>query len=190
MEKTLIRHENGKLYTEDELYDLYVEKMCEVLDDLDTDDLLAVCNAYREKEGGNTLYENNESELNDQLEHLNPYELLELGYEDWSPSDDFFAYTRRDGFTTTNDIYEDIDQEDLARELLDECLETPYSIYEIRTLIEEYTDAKDALEKYNPYREKAEEVIRKFTNCEADVTDLLQVLDKLVRTDEAWKEGE
>ena len=59
---------------------------------------------------------------------------------------------------------------------------------DIKEILDDYEEAKEFLENLNPYRAKGEEVIARFMNCEADVTDLLQYIDKLVKDDNAWKE--
>ena len=87
-----------------------------------------------------------------------------------------------------NDLWEDLDDYEVARDLLTEDFVPECMPREISEIIDEYKEALEELENYNPYRAMCEEVVRKYVNCEADVTDLLQTLDKLARTDEAWKE--
>ena len=88
----------------------------------------------------------------------------------------------------TNDVWEDVDTSDLARDILN----GNYSHYlnsDIKDILDEYEEAEEEIENYNPYRAMCEEVIQRYVNCEADVTDLLQTLDKLAKTDDAWEEN-
>ena len=181
-----IKNENGKLKTLDQLFDEAVDMMVEVLDDLSTEEQLDIGNEYRDKNSYATLYENMESNLNDILEGMDPADLLRMGHEDWDDYSDFFTYDY--DLNMTDDVWYDIEEDDLARELLSDTFRPRYLPSEVRDLIDEYEEAKEEIENYNPNKAMVEEVIKRYVNCEADVTDLLQTLDKLARNDELWEE--
>lgn len=176
---------NGKYIKADELYEMAKEEIVDILDNMDYDDALYLGNAVRDNKGYDTLYENNRENINDQLDCEEPYDILNL---DWDYSSEFFTW---DGCSIdmTDDVWADLDTDDIAIDLLDGSY-TRYLNDDLREVINDYEEAKEFLETLNPYREEAREVIRKYVNCEADVTDLLQCLDKLVRNDAAWAEEE
>ena len=179
----------GKLKSIDELTDEAVDTIVEFLEDNQYEDwALPMGNAYRDNNHYPNLYENEEYSLNEELGRLDPYELLRMGADDWCESADYFRYDGYD-LSTTDDVWEDVDLEDFARDILDGDYfrHLPDALQEI---VDEYEEAKEKIENYNEGRAMAEEVIAKFTNCEADVTDLLQCLDKLVRNDDYWSEEE
>lgn len=183
----LMRNADGTVMTADEIEDYFIERMIDEMDTLDTDDLLDLCNQYREENSLPRLYYNDYGELDDVLCDVSPSDLLYMGRDDWESSDEFFQYTYGSGLSTTDDVYEGIDREDVARDILIEEFE-PDNL-DVEDLLEEYKQAKLALKNCNVYRIETEEVIRKYTNCEADVTDLLQMLSKLARTNDVWKDG-
>ena len=181
-----IKNEIGEIKTVDELLEDAVERMIDELDCLSTTNQIELGNDWRDTRNYTYLYENNEENINDALDGLDPYQVLQLG-EDYSSYDDFFLFDGWD-LTMTDDVWYDIDEDELARELLLEDFVPNYMPSEIQEVIDEYNEAKELIENYNPYRAMCEEVVRKYVNCEADGTDLLQTLDKLARTDEAWEE--
>lgn len=183
-----IKTKNGKVKTQEELLEEAVELMVdEGFGYCNSDDLLDVTNEARENIGYDKLYPNEEDELNEQLEDADPYQLLCCGNDSWSSGDYYFRYDGWDLYTT-DDLWEDLDEEEVARDLLTEDFVPDFMPREIANIIDEYKEALEELENYNPYRAMCEEVVKKYVNCEADVTDLLQTLDKLARTDEAWGE--
>lgn len=181
-----IKNDDGKIKTLDELLEEAVERMVDELDSLSTENQIELGNDWRDNMNYTRLYENNEENINNELDGIDPYQVLQLG-EDWSSYTDFFLFDGWD-LTMTDDVWYDIDEDELARELLYEDFTPDYMPSEIQEVIDEYNEAKELIENYNPYRAMCEEVIARYVNCEADVTDLLQTLDKLARTDEAWKE--
>ena len=181
-----IKNADGTIKTLEELQEDAVERMIDELDCLSTTNQIELGNDWRDTRNYTYLYENNEENINDALDGLDPYQVLQLG-EDYSSYDDFFLFDGWD-LTMTDDVWYDIDPDELARELLLEDFVPNYMPSEIQEVIDEYNEAKELIENYNPYRAMCEEVVRKYVNCEADVTDLLQTLDKLARTDEAWEE--
>lgn len=184
-----IKTKVGKLKSVDELTDEAVDQIVEFLEDNSYEDwALGLGNAYRDNNHYPTLYENEEYTLNDELRNLDPYQLLRMGADDWSSSDDYFMYDGYD-LSTTDDVWYDVDLEDFARDILDGDYYR-HIPSDLQDIVDEYEEAKEKIENYNEGRAVAEEIIAKFTNCEADVTDLLQALDKLTRTDEYWKEEE
>lgn len=184
-----IKTNTGKLKTLDELTDETVDQIVEFLEDNSYEDYaLGLGNAYRENNHYSVLYENEEDVLNGELQNLNPYQLLNMGADDWCSSDAYFRYDGYD-LSTTDDVWDDVDLEDFARDILDGYYYNDIP-RELQDIVDEYEETKEKIENYNEGRAMAEEVIAKFTNCEADVTDLLQTLDKLVRNDDYWKEEE
>lgn len=178
-----IKKENGKLKTTEELYDEVKEMIVDELDCMNTDDALYLGNEIRDRNSYDTLYENKRSCINEVLEGEEPYDILTSDWDDYS---DYFTY---DGsFNMTDDVWYDLDTEEIA----DEILEGSYRNYltsDIVDIVDEYEELKEQIENYNPYRAMCEEVLQRYVNCEADVTDLLQALDKLAKTDEAWEDN-
>lgn len=178
-----IKKENGKLKTVDELYEEAKELIVDELDCMSSDDALYLGNEIRERNCYETLYENTRSCINDVLEGEEPYDILT---SDWDECSDYFTYNGE--FNMTDDVWEDLDTDEIA----DDILEGNYRNYltsDIKDIVDEYEDLKEQIENYNPYRAMCEEVVARYMNCEADVTDLLQTLDKLAKTDEAWEEN-
>ena len=179
-----IKNENGTLKTLDELYDEAVEMMVDALDYLCSDDQLGISNAYREMNNYETLYENDEGTLNSELNGVNPYELLKLG-EDWCHSDGYFTWDGWD-LNTTDDVWYDIEQKDIAQAILDGNLSVR-DYRDLRDVVDEYEEMKDLLENYNPLRAEGVDLLAKYVDGKADVTDLLQYIDRLVKNDEVWE---
>lgn len=186
-----IKNDNGTIKTLDELRDEVIDALVEVLENLDDDEALDLGNEFRDADGMDILHKNYEEELNDVLDGWSPYDLLNAGHNDWSDYDDYFALGDWGAFETTDDVWAGIELEDLAEEMLNGTFTPKNMPDDAQEILDEYEEAKEKLENYNPYRAECQEVINKFVNCEADVTDLLQMLDRLARTDEAWaKEDE
>lgn len=179
-----IKTKNGRIKTAEELLDEAVELMVDKgFGYCDTEELLDIANEARENIGYDRLYPNEEDELNEQLNGVDPYQLLNM---DWDSYDSYFRFDGWDLYTT-DDLWEDLDEYEVARDLLTEDFVPDCTPREIANIIDEYKEALEELENYNPYRAMCEDVVRRYVNCEADVTDLLQTLDKLARTDEAWE---
>ena len=175
-----IRNEYGKLLTLDELYDAAKEKIVDELDTMDTDDALYLGNEIRGRNSYDRLYPNNERSVNEVLDNMTPWDVLHSDWEDYS---DYFTFDY--DFEMTDDVWYDLDTDEIAEDILDGSYHS-YITSDIQDILDEYEEAKEQIENYNPYRAMAEEVLTRYINCEADVTDLLQTLDKLVRNDEAW----
>ena len=178
-----IKNENGKLKTLDELYDEAKECIEEELNSMLDEYAIYLGNEIRDRNNYDRLYENNEECLNEQLDGLEPYDILNLGWDNYS---DYFTWDGCD-LNMTDDVWYDLDTEDIAEEILDGNY-YKYLPSDLKEYVDEYEEAKEELENYNPDRAMVEEVIRKYVNCQADVTDLLQTLDKLARNDELWED--
>lgn len=176
----------GRLKSEEQLRDEAIDALVDALEDLDSDDALELGNAYRRANHDAELMVNDEDNLNSELDGKDPFEILQMA-ENWDECDGYFSCDSWGDFGTTDDVWENVDLCDLAQDLLDGRYErsTPNEITEI---VEEFEEALEKLENYNEGRALAEDVVRKYVNCEASVTDLLQALDKLAKTDEYWKE--
>ena len=59
---------------------------------------------------------------------------------------------------------------------------------ELEEIMDAFRDAANKLENLNKERIEGEILLKKFTNGEADVIDLVQYIDRLVKNDEVWKE--
>ena len=174
---------NGKYISLDELYDLAKEQIVDELECMNNEDALYLGNEIRDRNSYELLYENTEENLNEMLDGLDPYDILNLGWDDY---DEFFTFDGYD-WNGTNDVWCDLDTDEIA----DDILEGSYRSYltsDIKDILDDYEEAKEYLENLNEYRAMAEETLARYLNCEADVTDLLQLIDKLVRTDEVWAE--
>ena len=178
----------GKLKTEEQLRDEAIDALVDELENLDEDDALELGNAYRRANHDAELMVNDEDNLNSELDGKDPYEILQMA-GNWNECDDYFSCDSWGDFGTTSDVWENVDLVNLAQDLLDGDY-THERPDEIEEILDDYEEALEKLNNYNEGRALAEEVIRKYTNCQADVTDLLQCLDKLVRNDEYWKEEE
>lgn len=164
---------NGKYITLDQLYDLAKDEIVGELDCMGSDDALYLGNHIREKYNYDLLYENNEECINDQLDGWEPWDIVQLDYDDYA---DFFVMEYGEP-AFTDDVWYDLDTENIAEDIL----EGSYSSYitsDIKDIVDDYEEAREFLENLNPYRARGEEVLAKFLNCEADVTDLLQYIDR------------
>lgn len=183
-----IRKKNGKLRTEYELREEVIDNLVDALEDLNDDEALDLGNAYREDDHDVILYINDEDNINRELNGRDPYEILRMA-EDWNECDEYFACGEWGDLGSTDDVWKNVDLEDLANDLV-EGHYTRHTTSAIQEILDDYEEALEKLNNYNEGRALAEDVVRKYVNCEADVTDLLQALDKLAKTDEYWKEKE
>lgn len=180
-----LKYENGKYKTKEAIYEEAVEEIEILLCNLEDETALEIGNEYRDQNGESLLYVNDEDNVNEELESQDPYALLCMGRHDWSDYDAFFSFDGYD-IESTDDVWAGIDTDDVARAILDGDLRDVPS--EIREVIDDYDEACEALDNLNKERIAGEELLARFTNCEADVTDLLQYIDRLVRNDDVWKE--
>lgn len=156
-------------------------------DDLSGIELLELGNLYRDWDGGSTLYENTEDVINRELKHCDPAWLLEQEYDSWA---NYFAIDDWGGdLSFTNDAFEGFDAYDVVDAILDGDLD----VYEIPALLKEiYQDLQDALislESVNKFRKEIDDTISAYTNCEADVSDLLILLGKLANNEDIWEKN-
>jgi len=177
-----ITKKNGTLKTLDELYEEAKKKIVYELDTMDMDDALYLGNEIRDRNNYNRLYKNDEEGINEVLEGESPWDILN---KEWNSYSSFFTYDY--DFEMTDDVWYDFDTDEIAGGILDDRYRQ-YITSDIQDIVDEYEEAREEIENYNPYREKCAQVIAKYVNCEADVADLLQMLDKLVKDDSAWEE--
>lgn len=180
-----IKNENGKLKTVEELYDEAKEMIVDELDNMDSDDALKLGNAIRDCKGYETLYENNEENINEQLEDWNPWDIIQLNYDDYS--DYFYMDYGEPDFT--DDVWCDLDTDEIADDILNGDYRN-YLTSDIKDIVDEYEDLKEQIKNYNPFRAEGEELLKRYVNCGADVTDLLQYIDRLVKNDDVWSKEE
>lgn len=178
----------GRLKTEDELREEVIDKLIDTLEDLNDDAVFELANAYRESNHDAVLYVNDEDNLNSELSGKDPYDIMQMAFN-WNECDAYFSIDQWDDLNTTDDVWEGIDLEDLANDLIDGSYHR-HITSDIQEILDDYEEALEKIENYNKGRVLAEEVVRKYVNCEATVTDLLQTLDKLAKTDEYWAEEE
>lgn len=176
------KNENGTLKTLDELYDDAKEKIVDELDTMDTDDALYLGNEIRYRNNYDRLYKNNEESINEVLDGESPWDILNKDWEDYS---DFFTYDY--DFDMTNDVWYDLDTDDIADDILDGNYHN-YITSDIQDIVDEYEEAKDLLENYNPLRAEGVDLLAKYVDGKADVTDLLQYIDRLVKDERLWEE--
>lgn len=178
--------ENGKYISTDRLRELAIKEIVSELTCMDEDDALYLSNRVRYLEDYDRLYKNDSEGVNEALDGWTPWDCLREDY------DSYASYFYMDcGMTFTDDVWDGLDEEEIADNILNGCY-VDYLTDDISEILNDYDEAKDFLEGLNPYRIEGEELIAKFTNCEADVTDLLQYISKLVKNDdgEVWKEEE
>lgn len=178
-----MKKENGRYLTYDELYDLAKEQLIDELENMSTSDAIYLGNEIRDNNRYERLYENNEENINEVLDGWSPWDIINVDYDGYS---DFFTF---DGYDIdfTDDVWYDLETDEVAEAILD----GGYSRYinsDIRDLLDDYEEAKDWIENFNPIREAGAVILAKYVNCEADVTDLLQFIDNLVRNEDAWEE--
>ena len=177
-----IKKENGMLKTLKELYEEAKELIVDELDTMDTDDALYLGNEIRDRNHYDRLYKNNEESINEVLDGESPWDILNKDWEDYS---DFFTYDY--DFDMTNDVWYDLDTDEIAEDILEGSYHT-YLTSDIVNILDEYEEAKEEIENYNPLRAEGIELLTKYVNCEADVTDLLQYIDRLVKDERLWEE--
>ena len=182
MAELTIKYADGRLKTRDALYDEAKDELIEALEDLRWDTALELSNRYRENNGYNHLNVMEEDILNDMLEGETPWNIINLEVD---TSVRYFAYDGYD-FYGTDDVWDDVDIESFADDILDElygCL--PDAIQDI---VEEYTEAVEALNSVGNTRREVINLVAKFTNCKADQYDLLAMLDKLAHSEGIFAE--
>ena len=177
-----MKKENGRYLTFDELYDLAKYDIEEVLNNMCGDEALTLGNAIRENNRYDTLYENTENNVNQMLHNEAPWDILN---SDWDSGYEYFSYDY--AFKMTDDVWYDLEIDEVAEAILDGGY-SRYLTSDIKDLLDDYEDAKYWLENFNPIREAGAVILAKYVNCQADVTDLLQFIDNLVRNEDAWEE--
>ena len=85
-------------------------------------------------------------------------------------------------------MWEDIDKEDFAREILDGEYRRDLPS-ELADIVEEVEDANAELESIPEGRIMAERTLERYLNNQADVGDLLVLLSRLSKKDELWEEN-
>lgn len=175
-----VKDQNGKLKTLDDVREEAMRVIASEMDCLNEDDQLEIGNRWREEKGYERLRMLDEYEVNDALEDCEPWEILHFTCGNW---DDYFYYDGYD-FCTTSDIWEDVDLDDVAEAIVNGDFDA--ECRDIEEILDEYHEVVEYLENFNEYREMAREVLAKFTAGEAGWNDLYAVLDKLVKTDDAW----
>lgn len=181
-----IRNEHGRLKTYDELYDEAFEEMVDALDNLSDGDALNLGNRWRVNNGYDELYNNDSDSINDILGDalLEPYDLISMDYDEFA---DYFSWNGSEiGFT--DDVWEDIDKEDFAREILDGEYRRDLPS-DIADIVEEVEDANAELESIPEGRIMAERTLARYLNNQADVGDLLVLLSRLSKEDRLWEEN-
>lgn len=181
-----IRNEHGRLKTYDELYDEALDAVVEALDNLSDGDALDLGNRWRVDNGYNELYCNDSDNINDILGDalLEPYDLISMDYDEFA---DYFSWDGSEiGFT--DDVWEDIDKEDFAREILDGGYSRDIPT-DISDIVDAWQDANAGLESIPKGRIMAERTLERYLNNQADVGDLLVLLSRLSKEDELWEEN-
>lgn len=176
---------NGKIKSMDTLFDEALEEMMESIEDnLSDAQQLYVGNMYREDNGYTELRELNEYNINDALDGMKPWDIVNQDI------DTYCSYFYYDGYdvTCTDDVWEDITVEDIARAILNDDLRYRDLPRELQDIYDEYEEARDKLENMNEGRKMAYEIVQKYVNCDADVSDLLVVLGKLAKNEDYWSE--
>lgn len=188
MERFALKDENRKYRTEESLWEEALDELEEALDDLDIESALELGNSIREDNHYEPLRRNTDNEINDALRGVDPWDILTIA-GDWDDYSDFFIWDGYDLYTT-DDVWYDLDTADIAREILRGYYDSGELPDEIQEIYDEYLEAVEKLNNINKERIEGENLLQKFVNCEADVTDLLQYIDRLVKNDEVWKEEE
>jgi hypothetical protein len=176
---------NGKIKSRDQLYDEAVEAMVEVLENLDSDEQLEIGNAYREYDGYPILHPNTDSEIDEALSDYSPSEIIQMEYDSCA---DFFGIEYGE-IEFTSYPWAGIEVEDVARAILDDEIGNLESPSDIKEIYESYVNAVNELENMNEGLKMATTTLNAYLNNQADVSDLLVTLSKLVRGD-YWKEDE
>ena len=175
----------GKFRSIDDLNEEAVERMVDAIENLDDSEALELSNYYRDIDYCDHLHANDEENLNDVLSGMNPYDILQIDYDAYA---DYFSEDGYGDVEFTNDVWSGVDVEDAARAILGGEIKYHDLPGSIQDVYDEYEAARDALYNVREERKQAAQVISDYVNCKADVTDLLQMLDKLVRNDEIWGE--
>ena len=180
-----IKNGDGTYKTLEEIKNEVREAIIDELNGMSNGDALCLGNYIREHNGDNPLHENSESEINEVFSDWSAYDLLNMDYDDYS---DFFYLDWGDP-EFTDDVWENLDTEEIAENILNGKTFGDNLTWAIADMIVDYNQAKEYLENMNKYRTEGENLLAKFTNCEADVTDLLQYISRITKTDEAWRKG-
>lgn len=180
-----IKNENGEYKTLEELRDEVKDEIIDELNSMDDSDALCLGNYIREKNGDNLLHENCDDEIDEVFSDWSPSDILNMDYDSGSE----FFYLDYGDPVFTDDVWEDLDTDEIAEKILDGETFGENITWDMKDIITDYVEAKKYLENLNPYRIEGEELLIKFSNGEADVTDLLQYIDRLTKTDEAWRKG-
>lgn len=180
-----IKNENG-YKTLEELRDEVKEEIIDELNSMDDSDALDLGNYIRKKNGDNPLHENCDDEIDEVFSDWSPSDILDMDYDSGSE----FFYLDYGEPVFTDEVWEGLDTDEIAEKILDGETFGENITWDMKDIITDYVEAKKYLETLNPYRIEGEELLIKFSNGEADVTDLLQYIDRLTKTDEAWKEKE
>lgn len=175
---------NGKFRSNDDLYEEALDMMLDALSELSDNEALELSNLYREQDYSNPLYVNEENTINEVLGGMSPYDILQIDYDSYA---NYFSEDRYGDIEFTDDVWANADPEDVARAVLDGDIKYSDLPSSIQDVYDEYEEAKDKLDDIQEERKQAAKVISDYVNCKADVTDLLQMLDKLVRNDEIWE---
>lgn len=180
--------ENGKYKVAGQLRDEARNLMLSTIeDDLTGIELLELGNLYREWDGGNTLYENTEDVINRELKHCDPVWLLEQDYDSWAS---YFAIDDWGGdLSFTDDALEGLDVYDVVDAILDEDLALHRLPDALKDIFEDWQEALTSLESVNKFRKEIDDTISAYTNCEADVSDLLILLGKLANNEDIWEKN-
>lgn len=182
-----IRNDEGQLKSKDEIKSEAVGKIIDLIYGLDIEDKIILGNQYRQDNYMAILYENTEEVINDVFGKLDPYDLLEMGNYDWDRQSDYFTYNDDSGIEMTDDVWYDIEQEDVASAILEEEITPKVTLEGLKEIIKDYNDTIEEWRKTNTYREKARVLVTKFKNHEATPVELAEFLETLVKTDEIWR---
>jgi hypothetical protein len=184
MENIEIKKENGRFKTLEELWEEAKEFVVDALDYMSNEDALELGNEIRDNNRYDRLYENNAENINDQLANWDPWDLINLEYDEYA---DFFTCDGYSDIDFTNDIWYDLDTDEIAETILEGAYRNCIP-FDLKCYVDEYNRAREKLAHLNPLREAGAVLLAKYTNCEADITDLLQFIDSVARNDEVWEE--
>ena len=177
--------EDGKFISLDTLREYAQEEIRGELDIMPMEDAICLGNKIRDDNGYDHLYENNSDGLDSALEDEDPSTIIKL---EWDPYADYFIWDG-DDLTTTNDVWYDLDADDIADAILDGEY-SDYTTSDMDDIVADYKEAKEFLERRKRFpaeRTEGEELLVKYANGEAEATDLLQYITRLVKKDEVWR---
>lgn len=177
--------ENGKYISVNDLFELAKDAIVDELGTMTIEDAIVLGNRVRDENCFDPLYENNSDGLNAALEDEDPATIINL---DWESSWDYFVWDGSD-LTLTDDVWYDLDTEDIAEEILDGEY-SDVTTGDIDDIVADYKEAKEFLEKRGRYpaeRIEGEELLEKYADGEAQVPDLLNYIARLIKKDEVWR---